>query len=249
MNNLIIEHGSANLAGSSAKGCRLADYEQLGLIPVPASTETWHPVPYQRLVTIAKEILGNTLPGEYELVDEGYILAQKDQQVFGALTYQSATLNLPFACGIRGSYNKTLTEGIVLGGRVTVCSNLMFSGLISVMRKSTKNVIASLQDLFYEACRHATGQHQRLARDVSALHTARCSDRLAYQMMGLAWGQGIIGTHQLSVARDEWLTPSHPEFEERTQWSLYNSFTHALKTTHPSEMMQRLTQLHNFFMD
>jgi hypothetical protein len=200
-------------------------------------------------VTIAKEILGNTLPGEYELVDEGFILGQNDNQMFGTLTYKSATLNLPFACGLRGSYNKTLTEGIALGGKVTVCSNLMFSGLITVMRKNTKKVIASLQDLLYEAVRDATGHHQRLVQEISGLHAARCSDRTAYALMGVAWGEGIIADRQLPVARQEWHEPTFPEFSSRNQWSLYNAMTYALKTTHPSTMMNRLTELHKLFME
>jgi hypothetical protein len=58
-----------------------------------------------KLVEVAKEILGNTLPGDYELVDESFVLAQHDQQFFGALTYKSAEFNLLFAVGLRSSYN------------------------------------------------------------------------------------------------------------------------------------------------
>jgi hypothetical protein len=67
--------------------------------------------------------------------------------------------------------------------------------------------------------------------------------------MGVAWGNGLIGDRQLPVIKQEWLTPSFEEFERRNQWSLYNAFTHALKTTHPSEMMERLIALHKLFMD
>jgi hypothetical protein len=244
-----IQHGEAYLTGRYAKGCRLATFDELAMVPAPASTETWHPVPYQTLVTLAKEILGNILPGEYELVDEGFILAQNDQQMFGTLTYKSAQLNLPFACGMRGSYNKTLTESICLGGKVTVCSNLMFSGLVKVVRKNTRNVITRLQDLLYEAAREVTGHHEQLVRDISALHTARCTDRAAYQMLGVAWGEGIISDRQLPVARDQWLEPSFAEFSSRTQWSLYNAMTYAMKSTHPSVVLERLSALHRLFKE
>ncbi|MCL4304004.1 MAG: hypothetical protein KJ077_50435 [Anaerolineae bacterium] len=245
----VVKHGEAYLSGRYAKGCREANFDELGLIPAPASTATWHPVPYQTLVTLAKEILGNTLPGEYELVDEGYILAQQGNQMFGALTYKSARLNLPFACGLRGSYNKTLTESICLGGKVTVCSNLMFSGLVKVVRKNTRNVITRLQDLLYEAAREVTGHHEQLVQDISALHTARCSDDLAYQMLGLAWGREIISDRQLPVARQEWLEPSFDEFSSRTKWSLYNAMTYAMKSTHPSVVLEHLSALHRLFRE
>ena len=63
-----------------------------------------------------REILGNSLPGHYELVDEAFILAQHDQQLFGALTYKSAEFNLPFAVGMRGSYNQTSVKACVWAG-------------------------------------------------------------------------------------------------------------------------------------
>jgi hypothetical protein len=39
-------------------------------------------------------------------LDEGFILAQHNQQLFGALTYKSAQFNLPFAVGLRSSYKR-----------------------------------------------------------------------------------------------------------------------------------------------
>lgn len=243
-------HEEAHLTLSNydvARGARMATYDELGLLPVPASTETWHPVPYQTLVTLAKEVLGNTLPGDYELIDEGFILAQHGNQLFGALTYKSATLNLPFACGLRGSYNRTLAEAVCLGGRVSVCSNLMFSGLLRVVRKSTRNVIAGLQDMLYEAARQAAGQHIALVGDVETLYRASLTDTRAFEIMGRAYGEGLVSDRQLPIVKKEWLTPTFADFSGRTQWSLYNAFTMGLKSTHPSDMMERLTALHKFF--
>lgn len=241
--NLILSHTDV------ARGARLATADQLGLVQIPASTETWYPVPYATLVQVAKDILGNSLPGDYELVDEGFILAQHNQQLFGALTYKSAQFNLPFAVGLRSSYNQTLSAGVCMGGRVTVCSNLMFSGLLRVLRKQTKNVLTDLKDLLFATVKLASGEHQQLIKDAGALFKARCSDKTAYQVMGVAWGNGLIGDRQLPIVKREWLTPSFEEFTRRNQWSLYNAFTQALKTTHPSEMMERLIALHKLFME
>lgn len=241
--NLILSHNDL------ARGARYASADDLGLIPVPASTETWHPVPYATLVNVAKDILGNSLPGDYELVDEGFVLAQHGQQLFGALTYKSAEFNLPFAVGLRTSYNQTLSSGVCMGGRVTVCSNLMFSGLLRVLRKQTKNALTDLKDLLFATVKQASGEHKQLIADAGAMFKARCSDKVAYEIMGVAWGNGLIGDRQLPVVKKEWLTPSFDEFKRRNQWSLYNAFTQALKTTHPSEMMERLINLHRLFMD
>jgi hypothetical protein len=125
----------------------------------------------------------------------------------------------------------------------------MFSGLLRVLRKQTKNVLTDLKDLLFSTVKQASGQHKQLIADAGTLFRARCSDKVAFQIMGVAWGNGLIGDRQLPVVKQEWLTPSFEEFERRNQWSLYNAFTHALKTTHPSEMMERLIALHKLFMD
>jgi hypothetical protein len=149
-----------------ARGARPATADELGLIQVPASTGTWYPVPYTRLVEIAKDILGISLPGDYELVDEGFVLAQHDQRLFGALTYKSVEFNLPFAVGLRSSYN------------------LMFSGLLRVLQKQTKNVLTDLKDLLFSTVKQAGGEHRQLITDAGTLFKARCSDKAAFQIMG-----------------------------------------------------------------
>lgn len=120
---------------------------------------------------------------------------------------------------------------------------------MQVLPKQTKNVLTDLQDLLYATVRQASGQHTRLIEDIGRLYRANCSDKIAFEIMGVAWGHRVIGDRQLPVVKQEWLTPSFEEFERRNQWSLYNGFTHALKTTHSSEMMERLIGLHKLFME
>lgn len=47
-----------------------------------------------------------------------------------------------------------------MGGRVTVCSNLMFSGLLRVLRKQTKNVLTDLKDLLFSTVKQASGEQK-----------------------------------------------------------------------------------------
>ena len=41
--------------------------------------------------------------------------------------------------------------------------------------------------------------------------------------------EGIIGARLLPVVIQQWRQPNHPEFRERTAWSLLNAFTEVLK--------------------
>jgi len=40
----------------------------------------------------------------------------------------------------------------------------------------------------------------------------------------------IIGSTQLPDVLQQWRHPNHPEFKERTAWSLFNGFTEVMKS-------------------
>lgn len=240
---------SATYASSASRGAWHADIDEVAKVPVPASTKTWFPVPYATLINVTKEILGNQLPGDYELQDESFVLAQNGGQMFGALTYRSARLEIPFAIAMRGSYNKTLKEAVAFGGRVTCCSNLTLTGLIQVVRKNTKNALASIRDLLAATVKEASTEHLNLIKDITHLYGHKCTDTNAYEVMGRAYGLDIVGAHQLAVVRAEWRDSTFMEFRKKNWWSLYNHFTFAMKTTAPGDMMQKLSELHRLFME
>ena len=43
-------------AADLARGARYIPADALGLVQIPASTDTWHPVPYATLIEVAKNI-------------------------------------------------------------------------------------------------------------------------------------------------------------------------------------------------
>ena len=65
------------------------------------------------------------------------------------------------------------------------------------------------------------------------------SDREAFQLLGLLYGNDIVSPRQLPVVRDEWLRPTHEEFQERNRWSFFNAVTEALKSTPPVSIMEK----------
>jgi len=66
--------------------------------------------------------------------------------------------------------------------------------------------------------------------------------------MGMLYGYGIVSPRQITVLKDEWLKPSHKEFEERTMWSFFNATTESLKSCPPVSIMEHHSQAYNMLV-
>jgi hypothetical protein len=55
---------------------------------------------------------------------------------------------------------------------------------------------------------------------------------------------GVCANSYIPDVLREWREPKHKEFEERTVWSLFNSFTEALKQSNLAELPKRTQALH-----
>jgi hypothetical protein len=135
--------------------------------------------------------------------------------------------------GLRGSYDQTLPRGLAVGSRVFVCDNLAFSGEITLSTKQTTHLGRRIPEMLARAVGKipALAAHQAVRFD-------------AYRNTGLKprWGdaalvelhrQGVLNTHQLGRAIQEWDAPSHEEHlaAGRTVWTLHNAVTEAIKPT------------------
>ena len=83
-----------------------------------------------------------------------------------------------------------------------------------------------------------------LVKDSDQMKALPFTDIEAYKTIGLLWGEGILLDRQIKPVREEWLKPSHPEFQPRNAWSFYNACTSALKTSTPHKIMEHHIKLH-----
>ena len=132
----------------------------LAAVPLPARTRTYVPVPHLDLVDLARTTFDRVLGAEP--VQEAFGLARGGSHMFAVLTYDVGGTTAGLAVGLRNSYNRTLSAGIVAGQGVFVCSNLCFSGDLKVLRAHTKNVWADLPRLVQEAADQAVPEYNRL---------------------------------------------------------------------------------------
>jgi Domain of unknown function (DUF932) len=224
-------------------GGKYATRDELSLVPVPDATESYTPVPHNHLAETLMTIGRDILKG-YALESERYALAREGGQMFGVLTFRGEHHELGLSIGFRNSYDKSMAIGIAIGAKVFVCDNLALAGDVTVLRKHTGNVWASLEDVAISTLYRSQKNFQKVVEDAESMKSMRISDTGAFQYMGLLFGKGVLTPRQLPMVKREWLKPSHEDFQPRNMWSFYNAATHAMKSAPPVLVMERHIQLH-----
>jgi len=232
MNGLIVHRGG-----------ELVTKDQLDLVKLPEATESYQPVSHyhlaDKMLTISQDILR-----DYALVGENYAIARQGNQMFAVLKFKKDQTDMALSIAFRNSYDRSMAVGIAIGASVFVCDNLALSGEIVVMRKHTKNVWTELEDTAIATLYKSQHRFQQIAADAESLKGRTLDDDGAFERMGLLYGHDIISPRQLTVLRDEWMKPSHAQFQARNYWSFYNAATNALKSCPPVTVMEKHIRLH-----
>ena len=233
------------------KGGQEVDIEDLKLIEVPPSTETYVPVPHYELATMARTV-GQDILRDYTLVGENYGLARNGDQLFAVLNFEKEgdkSRDMALSVAFRNSYDKSMSIGMAFGASVFCCDNLALRGDIVVMKKHTKNVWNELEQLTITQLYKSQNNFAMLLEESERMKRHGMTDNQAYQMAGLLFGHGVLSPRQLPVVVDQWLKPKHKEFQPRNAWSFYNAITEGLKSTAPINVMERHVQAHQMILE
>lgn len=223
-------------------GSRLVTKDDLALVEIPQATESYIPVPHDRLADTLTVIGQDILKG-FQLEKEQYALAREGKQMFGVLTFRGEA-ELGLSIGFRNSYDRSMSIGIAIGATVFVCDNLALTGEVTVLKKHTKNVWNVLEDTAIQTLYRSRKNFDQVVLDCDKLKRRELTDDKAFAYLGQMFGYGILSPRQLPMVKAEWLHPGHEEFEPRTAWSFYNACTEALKTCPPLVVMEKHIQLH-----
>ena len=220
----------------------------LDLIQLPEETDSYKAVSHyhlaDRLATISQDILT-----DYALVGEQYALARQGNQMFAYLQFREKNSEMGLAVGFRNSYDRSMSVGLAIGANVFVCDNLCLTGEIAIMKKHTKNIWTSLEDLAIATIYKSQKNYQQIQLDAIGMKETALTTRQGFELMGYLYGNDIISPRQLTVVRDEWLKPRHEAFQPRNRWSFYNACTEALKTSPPTAAMEKYIELHKVFTE
>jgi hypothetical protein len=220
------------------RGANVVTRQELDLIPTPPQTDTYIPISHYglatRLLTISQDLLT-----DYALVGENYGIARQGSQLFAVLSFKNNETEMGLSVAFRNSLDKSMSVGLAIGAQVFCCSNLALHGDIVIMKKHTLRVWESLENLAISTLYKSRQNFEKVIVDAARLKGIPMSDREAFELMGYLYGNDIISPRQLTVVRDEWLKPSHEEFQPRNRWSLLNACTEALKTSPPTIIMEK----------
>jgi len=229
------------------RGGLIVTREQLDLVKVPGATDSYIPVSHyhlaDKLVNMSTDILR-----DYVLVGENYAVARQGNQMFAVLKFQRDESSMALSIAFRNSYDRSMSLGLAIGASVFVCDNLALEGNIVIMRKHTKNVWNELEDLAITTLYKSQKTFSQIVANSGLLKKQRLQNDEAFMFMGMLLGYNIISVRQFTVLKEQWLRPTHPEFEERNMWSFFNATTESLKSCPPVTIMEKHAQAYNFLI-
>ena len=221
---------------------RYVDRNALALVPTPASTQTWKPVPHIDVVEAVETAIASR---GMIIHSERFGLARDSQKMFGVITLANSHNPEWTRCvGVRNSHDQSFAAGVCCGVSVLVCSNLCFGGEFVIKRRHTSGI--DLTAMVEETMDAMTDSYLSFEEKLLALHDKPVTDDEARISIVRAAECGAIPSCDILPVFNEYLEPRHAEFRERSQWSLLNAFTeiaHKYKPARFDICNRRLTRL------
>tara|TARA_R110002050_G_scaffold174854_2_gene307743 strand:- start:3231 stop:4109 length:879 start_codon:yes stop_codon:yes gene_type:complete len=230
------------------------DENHVRLIETPRDTASYRAVPYGAIIDTIQERIDKS---PWTVASSDYALGRDGMQLFGIMnlrprsgdpTMARALDSITPSIGFRSSHDKSISVGLVTGASVFVCDNMMFntSGFRAV-RKHTRNVFTDIEDIINRTVGSSEEQFDLLTANRQEMKEISVDRNRGYELLGLAYGQGVVTPHQYTTAVNEWRTPTFAgAFEEEDLWSLYNAITFGLKKGAVSEVVKRYTNAHSW---
>ena len=204
--------------------------EELGVIPIVRKKEAspkWKGVKHSDL---AESIIASVTNHNLTVVSEKWLVSKSESAMWGLVEIAPTdTLKLDagqemnFSLGTRHGNDGEFSVSFAVGGVVSVCSNGMFVGDFTLRKRHTMNL--DLQSEVDSAVDYWMNQAQMVEMYVKEWRKYEISTKDVTQTLFRAYDKSVIPLKYAPDVLLEWEYPSHPEFEERTLWSLYNGFT------------------------
>jgi Domain of unknown function (DUF932) len=223
-------------------GAHAVDREIIGATPTPEPTVTWTPLPHMALIEEVEQVLDSN---GLSIVNPAHSLTHDGARYFGLMEIQNSVIHQDYAwvLGLRNSHDKSFPAGIVAGANVFVCDNLSFSGEIKIARKHTRFILRDLPFLTERAIGRLMERWHHQDQRISAYKGKNLLDASAHDLIIRSTDVRACTPRQIPSILREWRNPRHEEFEARTLWTLFNSFTEVLKGN-LNELPKRTEALH-----
>jgi len=234
---------SVLIAGADTTG-KLSRAE-LAIVPTPPSTPTHQIISHAEIVNSLEEALGFR---HISVTSEEFAVSKNGLNFFGVMTLDQGIHGAQFALGIRNSHSKAFRLSVVVGMRITVCSNLMFSGDFNiVLQKHSKNM--NVKAAISVGLDEAQRGFEPLQKRVESWRETVITDDQARLSIFKAFIEAELDApkHLARDVWDNWRKPAFPEFEPRTTYSLQNAYTSAIATLEPIPAYKSTASLAGMF--
>ena len=214
----------------------------------PAITETHHPIPH---ITVINQIKKNlSLLGNFEVANEQYGISHEGQRMFGVMGLydldKGPNSDYELVIGCRNSHDKAFAAAASFGTSTFVCSNLIFTGDVVISRKHTSNILVDFPDMVGNALVELADNSKVLEARFDHYTNCWVCDEQVHDVLFKADDANAVKRSAIHKVRQEWLKPSHEEFEPRNAYSLMQAFTECEKGSpmlDQTRRTQRLTDL------
>lgn len=242
MNNIIYPQLCLHAGG------RKASIEEIEGVRTPDPTPTWYPISHASVVGSMRQTMEAC---GYRIMSEQHALAGVEgQRYFGifALSVDGKKSSRPYdmIVGLRNSHDKTFPVAVSAGSRVFVCDNLSFSGTVKLNRRHTRHAEAEMPVLMHKAMRKLGGEWDLQDKRYEVMQCKNVSDREAHDLIARAAMARVVPDTKVMQVIRQWHEPDHEEFNGRNAWSLFNAFTHVLKTASLDNLVPRTERLTGF---
>lgn len=220
------------------------DRTRLAEIVAPAPTQTWHPIRHIDLVLQVEKAL---TAQNMRIVAEDHGTTNNGDRYFGMLQVANCQNagDYAYILGLRNSQDKTFPAGLAVGSRVFCCSNLAFSGEITIARKHTSNIMRDLPGLTARAVGQLAESWSSQDERIAAYKKTELTDAQAHDFLVRSLDVDACTVQQIPKILAQWRTPNHAEFaESKTAWRLFNGYTEVHKETSLWLMPKRTMALH-----
>ncbi len=228
-------------------GAQVISRADLFGVLTPNGTKTFYPIPHRNLLLETQRQLrdaGFILKGETHAITHG------GSRYFGVLEVTIPSRKeqaFSWVVGLRNAHDKSASAGLVIGSKITICTNLCMSGEIKLSRKHTRHIVRDLTELTALAVGKLGDKFRDLDRRVASYKQHYLSDRSAHDLIIRAVDSQAITASQVPAVLSEYRKPQYQEFMPRNCYSLFNAVTEIYKTVNPQTAVKRGQALHRLF--
>lgn len=212
-------------------------------VATPERTETWVPVPH---ATVLDRVKSEITSMGLRVVAQTFGLWNEGARFFGLLEVQNGHNHDDYGLvlGLRNAHDQSFSLTLGCGSHVFVCDNLAFSSEVVIKTRHTMNVMNRIPSLISRATAQLVSQRHLQDQRIAAYKATQLDDLHAHDLLIRSIRDRVICPSGIAKVMREWDSPTYPDFQPRTVWSLFNAYTHVLKESNPLDMPKRTMLLH-----